>query len=60
VACTRVFEITHGLKKGSGLGADAESVSHPNKYVDRSRELEKEKLESIKKDVKDEDDPMAN
>lgn len=41
VACTRVFEVTHGLKKGEGLGKDAESVSHPNKYADASRELEK-------------------
>ncbi|KDQ15373.1 hypothetical protein BOTBODRAFT_31695 [Botryobasidium botryosum FD-172 SS1] len=43
VACTRVFEITHaerGVKKGEGLGA-GESVAHPNKYVARSRELEK-------------------
>lgn len=41
IACTRVFEVTHKLKKGEGLGKDAESVSHPNKYTDRSRELEK-------------------
>ena len=41
VACTRVFEATHGLKKGEGLGKDAESVSHPNKYADASRELER-------------------
>ena len=41
VACTRVFEVTHGLKKGQGLGSDGETVVHPNKYVDRSRELEK-------------------
>jgi DNA primase large subunit len=41
VACTRVFEVTHGLKKGDGLGKDGESVSHPNKYTDRSRELER-------------------
>ena len=40
VACTRVFEITHKLKKGEGLGEN-ESVSHPNKYMDRSRELER-------------------
>jgi DNA primase large subunit len=41
VACTRVFEVMHGLKKGEGLGKDAESVSHPNKYSDASRELER-------------------
>jgi DNA primase large subunit len=40
VACTRLFEVTHCLKKGEGLG-NGESVSHPNKYTDRSRELEK-------------------
>src|SRR5260370_26474199 len=39
VACTRVFELSHG---GEGLG-DGESVTHPNKYAARSRELEKEK-----------------
>lgn len=41
VACTRVFEVSHGLKKGEGLGKDGESVGHPNKWTDRSRELEK-------------------
>ncbi len=51
LACTRVFEVTHGLKKGEGLGGGGggsgsagnggESVVHPNKYVDRSRELER-------------------
>ncbi|KAF7984020.1 hypothetical protein HWV62_17523 [Athelia sp. TMB] len=49
VACTRVFEITHkgvGVKKGEGVG-DGESVTHPNQYAARSRELEKAKLESI-------------
>lgn len=46
VACTRVFEITHArkhdnlVKKGDGLG-NGESVSHPNRYFERSRELEK-------------------
>ena len=42
VACTRVFEITHQLKKGEGLGG-GESVNHPNAYAKRSRELEMEK-----------------
>jgi DNA primase large subunit len=48
VACTRVFEATHGLKKGDGLGSSGgagagagESVTHPNKYVDVSREIER-------------------
>lgn len=44
VACTRVFEITHArkydIKKGDGLG-NGESVSHPNRYFERSRELER-------------------
>ncbi|KAH7923862.1 DNA primase large subunit [Leucogyrophana mollusca] len=43
VACTRVFEITHaskGVKKGEGVGG-GESVTHPNQYTTRSRELEK-------------------
>jgi DNA primase large subunit len=43
VACTRVFEITHasiGVNKGDGVG-DGESVTHPNQYAARSRELEK-------------------
>lgn len=42
VACTRVFEITHGRPKGQGIG-DGESVTHPNKYAKLSIELEKEK-----------------
>ena len=42
VACTRVFEITHakqGIKKGDGVGG-GESVTHPNQYAAKSRELE--------------------
>lgn len=49
VACTRVFEITHssmGVKKGEGVGG-GESVTHPNQYAARSREIEKERLESM-------------
>ncbi|KAI4527527.1 DNA primase, large subunit [Schizophyllum commune Loenen D] len=42
VACTRVFEITHGMKKGDGIG-EGESVTHPNQYAARSMELEKAK-----------------
>lgn len=47
VACTRVFEITHagfGVKKGEGVGG-GESVTHPNQYAARSRELEKVRQE---------------
>ncbi|KAI0831416.1 DNA primase large subunit [Trametes gibbosa] len=43
VACTRVFEITHarqGVKKGEGMG-DGESVTHPNQYAARSRDLQR-------------------
>lgn len=71
VACTRVFEITHsgagGVKKGEGVGG-GESVDHPNKWFDRSWELEKlAKGESasggtttngVKKEVKGEDVEM--
>ncbi|KZV86564.1 DNA primase, large subunit, partial [Exidia glandulosa HHB12029] len=31
VACTRVYEITHNIRKGEGLGG-GESVTHPNLY----------------------------
>ncbi|KAF8580894.1 DNA primase, large subunit [Ramaria rubella] len=43
VACTRVFELTHGIKKGEGVGG-GECVTHPNQYAARSRELEKANL----------------
>lgn len=46
VACTRVYEITHKLAKGQGL--DGESVSHPNRYAAKSRELEKSRSEGVK------------
>jgi len=39
VACTRVWEISHEVKKGAGL--DGESVTHPNLYAAKSREFEK-------------------
>ncbi|EJD05813.1 DNA primase, large subunit [Fomitiporia mediterranea MF3/22] len=55
VACTKVFEVTHGVPRGQGL--DGESVSHPNKYAAKSRELEKAKAEAsgaVKTEVKDE------
>lgn len=42
VACTRVFELTHGVKKGDGIGG-GESVTHPNQYAARSRELRQQK-----------------
>lgn len=45
VACTRVFELTHGISKGDGIGG-GESVTHPNQYAAKSMELRKEK-ESI-------------
>lgn len=53
VACTRVFEITHaaqGVRKGEGVGG-GESVTHPNQYAARSRELEKKMKEEADGDV---------
>ncbi|KAL5511664.1 PRI2 [Sanghuangporus vaninii] len=54
VACTKVFEVTHDLPRGQGL--DGESVTHPNQYAAKSREIEKAKLEAaraVKAEVKD-------
>ena len=45
VACTRVFESTHGVKRGEGLGG-GESVNHPNAYAQKSREMDKAKTEA--------------
>ncbi|CAG8720882.1 2983_t:CDS:2, partial [Acaulospora colombiana] len=45
VACTRVYELTHGIKRGEGIGG-GESVTHPNGYAQRSRELEKARTEA--------------
>lgn len=48
VGCTRLFEISHrkqGVKKGDGLG-ESESVSHPNRYFERSWSLVKESKKS--------------
>lgn len=42
VACTRLFEITHRVKKGAGLDGSGESVAHPNRYFERSWKLEQE------------------
>jgi DNA primase large subunit len=53
VACTRVFEITHsaiGVKKGQGIGG-GESVTHPNEYAARSRELENAKLKDVQESM---------
>jgi DNA primase large subunit len=41
LACTRVFEVTKGIKKGEGMGSGGENVTHPNKYTDASRAMEK-------------------
>jgi len=41
VACTRVFEITRGLKRGEGLRG--ETIEHPNVYTSISREMEQAK-----------------
>ncbi|KAG8827477.1 hypothetical protein FRC19_002930 [Serendipita sp. 401] len=45
VACTRVYELTHGLRKGEGIGS-GETVTHPNEYAQRSRDLEKSKTQA--------------
>jgi len=45
VACTRVFELTHGVKKGEGLGG-GESVNHPNAYAQKSQQMEKAKMDA--------------
>lgn len=48
IACTRVFELTHrskkrgGVKRGEGIGPNAETVTHPNRYVERSYIMERE------------------
>lgn len=42
VACTRLFEITHGLARGKGLDGKGERVAHPNRYFERSWKLEQE------------------
>lgn len=39
VACTRVFEITHSSTVRKGEGLSGESVTHPNQYAAKSREL---------------------
>lgn len=47
VACTRLFEVTRGIKKGEGVGGGS-SVTHPNEFTARSQEIEKERLEAMK------------
>jgi DNA primase large subunit len=54
VACTRLFELTHrdqGVKKGDGIGPGGESVSHPNLYTERSRQLESGAAVEVKMEV---------
>ncbi|EPQ25975.1 uncharacterized protein PFL1_06430 [Pseudozyma flocculosa PF-1] len=58
VGCTRLFELTHrnrGVKKGAGLDGQGESVSHPNRYFERSWRLEHEGGEAITVDHDDDD-----
>ncbi|GAA5963393.1 hypothetical protein JCM3765_003053 [Sporobolomyces pararoseus] len=54
ISCTRVFEIQHsklGVSKGDGLGG-GDSVDHPNRYFDKSRQLVKEaKAKEVKEEV---------
>ncbi|CAK9786892.1 DNA primase, large subunit [Cutaneotrichosporon oleaginosum] len=47
VACTRLFEVTRGIKRGEGVGG-GESVTHPNTFTKRSQEIESERLEAAK------------
>ncbi|CEQ42849.1 SPOSA6832_04716 [Sporobolomyces salmonicolor] len=60
VACTRVFELQHakvGVAKGDGLGG-GDSVDHPNRYFDRSREVIKEaRAKEVKAEEGDETKP---
>ena len=57
VACTKVFEVTHGIPRGQGL--EGESVTHPNQYAAKSREIEKARLEgTVKSEAKAEEVPM--
>ncbi|KAL9939023.1 hypothetical protein V8E36_001836 [Tilletia maclaganii] len=45
VGCTRLFELTHkkqGVKRGGGVDGRGESVSHPNRYFERSFALSRE------------------
>jgi DNA primase large subunit len=48
IACTRLFEITHasyGVRKGDGTGG-GETVTHPNQYAAKSREMAKAKADA--------------
>lgn len=54
VACTRLFEMTHGVARGKGLDGKGESVAHPNRYFERSWKLQQQKGEGG--DVKEEAD----
>ncbi|CAO1638125.1 unnamed protein product [Parajaminaea phylloscopi] len=58
VACTRLFEITHGAAKGKGLDGRGESVAHPNRYFERSWKMEQEEggADGAKKEEEDDDD----
>ncbi|EJD52936.1 DNA primase, large subunit [Auricularia subglabra TFB-10046 SS5] len=60
LACTRVFEVTHGIPAGEGLGSK-ESVTHPNRYAARSRELAAPLAKAVKSEgVKAEDVTMTD
>jgi len=60
LACTRVFELQHkklGVDKGDGLGG-GDSVDHPNRYFDKSRELRGAGKEQIKAEAGAKQEPM--
>jgi DNA primase large subunit len=59
VACTRLFEITHKVPKGKGLDGNGESVSHPNRYFEKSWKIEHEGGGGDDLKMEDEDESAA-
>ncbi|KAL8279807.1 hypothetical protein RQP46_007657 [Phenoliferia psychrophenolica] len=65
IACTRLFEIQHasqGVAKGDGIGK-GDSVDHPNRYFDASRELyvvKKEEDDKLREMEEMEVDTLSN
>jgi DNA primase large subunit len=50
--------VTHGVKRGEGLGG-GDSVNHPNRYYERSREIEREKERHVKQEMVKSEDAMV-
>ncbi|KAE8259256.1 hypothetical protein A4X13_0g1154 [Tilletia indica] len=62
VGCTRLFELTHkgqGVKRGGGIDGKGESVSHPNRYFERSFALSREAGGMDEDDGMDVDRPIV-